>query len=236
MSKIIIANWKNHPETLEEAKELFEFEVAEALKYEGVKTVICPPEQFLEALLRINAEFVGAQDFFWDSNMVSYQVGYSLVGHSDRRKAGDTDETVNKKLKSALSVGIIPILLIGEQSKNDDRETVLEGQLVKDLAGLSDSEVKKVLIAYEPVWAISTNPNAEPDKPENTLKAYKIINDFLFKNYSLESKAILYGGSVNQNNVADFLKYPEIFGAVIGGASLRKEEFGEVLKIVSGLK
>src|SRR3989344_1979503 len=135
--KLIIANWKNHPKTLEEAKELFEFEVAEALKYPNLKTVICPPEQFLKPLLEINAEFIGMQDFFWESGADNYEVKYSLVGHSDQRKAGDTDKVVNKKLRLALSAGVIPVLLVGEANKGDDRRGVLEEQLVKDLADLT---------------------------------------------------------------------------------------------------
>ncbi|MBI2677097.1 MAG: triose-phosphate isomerase [Candidatus Yanofskybacteria bacterium] len=236
MNKIVIANWKNHPETLKEAKELFEFEVAEASKYEGVKTVICPPEQFLKPLLRINAEFVGAQDVFWNLGDDNYVIKYALVGHSDRRQAGDTDEKINDKLKVALASGAVPFLLVGEKEKGDNRQEILERQLFGATTNLMTSQVVNIVIVYEPVWAISTNPDSEPDKPENTLEAYKIINNFLFKNYSLEPKAIFYGGSVNQSNVADFLKHPEINGAVIGGASLRKEEFGEILKIVSGLK
>ncbi|HEY4484589.1 MAG TPA: triose-phosphate isomerase [Candidatus Paceibacterota bacterium] len=239
MNKLIIANWKNHPETLEEAKELFEFEVAEALKYPNIKTVICPPEPFLKSRAEINREFVGAQDVFWESGAENYRVKCSLVGHSDRRYplvgGGDTDEIINQKVKIALESGVVPVLLVGEKERGDDRQEILEKQLTAGLFDLSTSDVDRIVIAHEPVWAISTNPNAEPDKPENTLKAFKVINDFLFETYGLEPKAILYGGSVNQNNVADFLKHPEISGAVIGGASLRKEEFANILKIASEL-
>src|SRR3989344_2088386 len=229
MNKLIIANWKNHPETLEEAKELFEFEVAEALKYPNIKTIICPPEHFLKSLIEINIEFVGAQDVFWEPGADNYQVKFALVGHSDRRKAGETDEIVNQKLKQALIEGVVSVLLVGEKKREDDSKMVLEEQLSKCLAGLSATDAARVLIAYEPVWAISTNPNAEPDEPENTLIAAEVIKQVTGK------ESILYGGSVNQNNVENFLKHPEISGAVIGGASLRKEEFANILKIASEL-
>ena len=234
--KTIIANWKNHPETLEKAKELFEFEVTEAIKYPNLKTVICPPEQFLRPLAEINKKFIGAQDVFWNLGGDGYGGKYALVGHSDRRRAGDTDEAVNQKLKIALESGVTPVFLMGEKEKTDNRQVILQKQLTVGLATLSTSDVDKVLIVYEPVWAISTNPNAEPDTPEDTLKAMEIINTFLLKTYNLKPKTILYGGSITEKNVADFLKHQEIGGAVIGGASLRKEEFARILEIASQIK
>ena len=242
MSKIIIANWKNHLETLEEAKELFEFSASEAAKYPNLKTVICPPEQFLSELSAIShklSAILGAQDVFWESGAENYGVKYSLVGHSDRRYpsvgGGDTDETTNHKLKIALESGVTPVLLVGEKEKGNDRQKVLENQLYGAITTLTTSDVVRVVIAYEPVWAISTNPNGHADTPENALQAIDFINNFLTINYKLKTKNYLYGGSVSQDNVTDFLKHSEISGAVIGGASLRKEEFANILKIASEL-
>jgi len=245
MSKIIVANWKNHPENLEEARELFEFSVSEAAKYPNLKTVICPPEQFLSGLplktinYKLKTIFVGAQDVFWESGAENYGVKYSLVGHSDRRYppvgGGDSDEIVNQKLKIALESEVIPILLIGEKEKDGARQEILERQISGALTNLVTSQVTRVMIAYEPVWAISTNPNGHADTPENALQAAGFVNDFLTANCKLQTANFLYGGSVGQDNVTDFLKYPEISGAVIGGASLRKEEFATILKIASEL-
>ncbi len=238
MGKIIIANWKANPAVLEKAQELFRAEVAEAAKYENVQTVICPPPVFLEELAKIDNTKLGAQDVFWgESEILEPQrlgISHVLVGHSDRRyKIGETDEIINKKIKAALEAGIVPILLVGERNRNDDRRAVLEKQLSLDLDGLDPSQILEVLIAYEPVWAISTTPGAEPDTPENTLEALKIISGFLSVNCKLETRNFLYGGSVTEKNIADFLSHPEISGAVIGGASLRKDEFAEMLRIVS---
>ncbi|MBI2670210.1 MAG: triosephosphate isomerase [Candidatus Yanofskybacteria bacterium] len=268
MNKIIIANWKMNPVNLEEALELFKFSVAEASKHQNLKVVICPPFVYLEELARqvpaVNRQSssisLGGQDLFWEKSgpytgevsidmLKNFGVTHVLVGHSDRRyKIGETDEVINKKIGAALGAGVTPVLLVGERNRGDDRKQVLETQLTADLAGLTADQVGKVLITYEPVWAISTTPGAEPDTPENTLEAIKIIQELLGFGlaYSAEvasaAKAgqvsgfrFLYGGSINKKNVADFLKYPEIFGAVIGGASLRKKEFGDVLKIVSSL-
>ena len=163
---------------------------------------------------------------------------------------GETDEVVNKKIKAALAADIVPVLLVGECNRGDDRKQVLETQLTADLADLTTEQIPKVLITYEPVWAISTNQGPEPsttfvskvvlvkpDTPENTLEALTIIQKFLLTSYQLPitSYQLLYGGSINSKNIADFLKHPEISGAVIGGASLRKDEFAKILELASEL-
>lgn len=235
--KLVVANWKANPATLEEAQELFRAEIAEAAKYENILTIICPPPAFLEELSKIDGKKLGMQDFDEKQILKNAGLTHALIGHSDRRYGlGETDETINRKIKAALEAGIIPVLLVGEKNKGDDRRQVLEKQLLADLDGLTAEQVSKVLIAYEPVWAISTNPGAEPDTPENTLEALKIISEFLSVNYKLETRNFLYGGSVTEKNVADFLSHPEISGAVIGGASLHKEEFANILRIVSEMK
>ncbi len=253
--KTIIANWKANPATLEEAQELFRAEVTEAEKYEDLQTVICPPFVYIEELAKLlnpkphtlNPVSLGAQDLSFEpagpftgetpvQMLKNLGVAYVLIGHSDRRyKIGETDEVINKKIKAVLEAGITPVLLAGERNKGDDRRQILEKQLSADFDGLDSSQLSKVLIAYEPVWAISTNPGAEPDTPENTLEAIKILKEFLYANFQfpISNFQFLYGGSVNEKNIADFLSHPEISGAVIGGASLRKDEFAEMLKIVS---
>ncbi len=253
MTKIIIANWKANPLTLAEAQELFRAEVTEAEKYKNVQTVICPPFVYLEELAKqlqgssLHSKddpcSLGVQDVFWkESEIIEPQklgISHVLVGHSDKRYlptgGGETDETINKKIKIALGAGITPVLLVGERNKGDDKRQVLEKQLSADLAGLNSDQISKVLIAYEPVWAISTSPGAESDTPENTLKAIHLINEILSITYNLEPRTCLYGGSITQDNITDFLSHPEISGAVIGAASLRKEEFAKILELTSEL-
>ena len=253
--KILIANWKANPTTLAEAQALFRAEVEAAAKYPNIKTVICPPFVYLEELSKSLSAYepiglsaqLGAQDIFWEKSgpftgeistdmLKSFGISHVLIGHSDRRYVlGETDEIINKKIKAALAAGITPILLIGEKEKGDVRQDVLIDQLSRDLEGLDSQEVQKILIAYEPVWAVSTSPDSQPDTPENTLEAISIINEILLKTYSLKPKAYLYGGSISEKNVADFLGHPEIAGAVIGAASLRQEEFAKILELVSAL-
>ena len=262
--KIIIANWKNHPSTLIEAQELFRAEVSMAEQYKNVQTVICPPKEFLEQLARdvVGTVFashsvlnswpkclrdknyvprkslaIGAQDVFWEKSSDDFLVSHVLVGHSDRRyDLGETDEVVNFKLKTALGAGVVPILFVGEKEKGENREKVLLDQLTKDLIGLLPEQIAKILFCYEPVWAISTNPVAEADSPENALEAIKFIQNFIAEKYHTQTIHCLYGGSVNENNVAVFLNNPEINGVVVGGASLHLEKFANVLKIVANIK
>jgi triosephosphate isomerase len=233
MKKIIIFNWKMNPQTVEEAKGLFEFSVGEAEKYPDIKTIFCPPFVYLPVL-----HATGSQDVFWENPptdgaytgeisagiLKNLGVDYVLIGHSDRRYVlGETDEMINKKLKASLGAGLTPVLLVGER-EGENREEILTRQLEIDLAG---TDVKKVLIAYEPVWAISTNPGAKPSTPENALEAIEFINKIV------KIEGCLYGGSVNDKNIVDFLKHSEIIGAVVGRASLRRQEVVDMLKLVS---
>ena len=245
--KTIIANWKANPTLIEEAKILYVAEIKSAQEYSGIKTVICPPFVFLGELAKISRDFIGAQDIFWEKSgpftgevstqmLKEFGVSHVLIGHSDRRYIlGESDEIINKKLKASLEVGIIPVLLIGERA-GENREEIIASQLSKDLEGLSPEDISKVLFAYEPVWAISNQPGARPDTPENALEAIRFIGEYIFENWKLKIENCLYGGSVNEKNIADFLKHPEISGAVIGGASLRKEEFVNVLKLTSEIR
>lgn len=235
MNKIIIANWKANPASLEEAKELFNLELAAADQFPSVQTVICPPPDFLEELAKINSLHLGAQDIDIPRALQSL-IGHVLVGHSDRRyKLDESDEVVNQKLKAALEAAVVPILLVGERKKRESREEILTVQLERDLAGLTAEQVSKILFTYEPVWAISTNPGGEADTPENAVSAIKFIQNLLITNYGLPTINCLYGGSVSEKNAADFLKHQEVSGAVVGGASLHPEEFANILKIASSL-
>jgi len=255
MDKIIIANWKMNPPTLDEALELFDFYLNEISECHNIQLVVCSPFVYLEELAKrletrnqkLETISLGAQDLFWEQSgpytgeisvgmLKNLGVTHVLVGHSDRRyKIGESDEVINKKIKAALEADIVPVLLVGERERDDDRQAVLEQQLSADLAGLTAEQVSKILITYEPVWAISTTPDSEPDTPQNTLEAIKIIEEVLASSVQGPASRFLYGGSVNSQNVSDFLQHPELSGAVIGGSSLRKDEFGEILKISAGL-
>ncbi len=226
MNKPLILNWKMNPETLREA-------VALAKASDFKNTVVVPPLPFLEEVGKVlkKAE-LGAQDLFWEDKgaftgevsakeLKDIGVKYVIIGHSERRhKLGETDEMIAKKLKAALENGLTPVLCVGETKKEKDagqKEEVIKRQIEKGLSLVSQkSKVKsqKLLIAYEPVWAIGTG---DPETPEGARETIQFIKKII-------SAKVLYGGSVNSENLADYLKFKEVDGALVGGASLNKEE------------
>lgn len=260
--KLVIANWKMMPESLAQAQEILEFvnDYLESLEEKGeFSLVFCPPFVFLEEVAKIlktshleHEAFLGAQDIAVEdkasltlrqssgqagevSGLMLQKLGvrYVIIGHSERRwKLGESDEVVNKKLKTALRNEIIPIVCIGERTRDDNFKKFLEDQVVQTFKDLNADEIGKCIIAYEPVWAISTTPSAHPDTPESALESMQSIKETLNTKYSIPNTLpYLYGGSVNSKNVGDFLKEKEINGVLIGGASVNKEEFVRILEV-----
>lgn len=227
-------NWKMNPETLREAIDL-------ASISDCKNAVVIPPFLFIEEVGKILKKAkLGAQDLFWENpsagkgaftgevsakELKNFCVEYVIVGHSDRRhKLGESDEVVAKKLKTALVAGLIPILCVGETREEKEfgkRKEVIKRQLNTALANLKP-KIKnlKLIVAYEPVWAIGAG---DPETPGNALEAIKYIKKLLAENFNLKVK-VLYGGSVNSKILGDYLKYKEINGALVGGASLKKDE------------
>lgn len=229
MKKIIVANWKCNPRNLAQAKKLFN-----AVK--NTKAVICPPFVYLDTSHKLrNAKYeLGAQNCHWQqSGAYTGEVSpkmlkdlgcqYVIIGHSERRKYfKETDEIIHKKLKSALKAGLKPILCIGED-KGQNAKRVVNNQLKKDLKGIAKKDLKKIIIAYEPVWAISTS-GGEYCSPERA----KRIMDFIradFKN------KVIYGGSVDSKTIKGYIDVG-FEGALVGGASLNAKEFIKIVKSV----
>ncbi len=203
---------------------------------------------------------LGAQDIFWEDMGADTGLGegsrakpgisvevsgpmlsklgveYVIVGHSERRwKLGESDEIVNKKLKAVLRNDLIPIVCLGERVQDKNFKEFLKEQVYATFAGLSADEIGKCMIAYEPVWAISSNPGARPDTPESALDSIHIIQEVLIENWKLKIGNLpktLYGGSITSANVLSFLQHDEFSGVLIGGASVNKVEFVKILSLV----
>ncbi len=241
MNKIIIANWKLNPLTEKDAVRL-----ATASDVSGV--VICPPFPFLEKVHgALKKAALGAQDIFWESSgaytgevsapmLKNFGVSYVIIGHSERRALGETDSDINKKVKAALVAGLKVILCVGEPWAIKKKglaaaKNFVAGQIKKDLAGLKSLVInhKSLTIAYEPIWAIGTGKN---DKPENTAEMVKFIKKLLVSSHK-SKVSVLYGGSVNAKNIADFLERGCVDGALVGGASLKPAEFKKIMKIAA---
>lgn len=232
-----------HPDSAKEAV-LLAKRTEKAISKSKNDIIIAPPFPFLAAAKKvIKRAKLGAQDDFWNSGgahtgkvsptmLKNSGVKYVIIGHSECRAIGETDEMINKKVKATLKAKLKPVLCVGEHLETRKKgmaaaKNFVKTQLKKDLKGVSSG----VIIAYEPIWAISTNKNAQPDKPENSLEMIKFIKFSLAtKPYTLYPK-VLYGGSVTSKNAKSFLQYKEIDGALVGGASLKPDEFGKIANL-----
>jgi len=243
----IAGNWKMN-KTVKEAVDLVTNLKALLSNVEGVEVAVAPPYPALYAVGRaLQGSFIhlAAQNLFWEergaftgevSAPMLKDVGceYVIVGHSERRQYfGETDETVNRRLKAALAHGLKPIFCVGETLK--DREegktfSVVETQLEGGLKGLTEDALSQCVVAYEPVWAIGTGKTATPEQAQ---KVHRFIREKLTKLYSkgvAEALRIQYGGSVTPENVKGLMEQEDIDGALVGGASLKAEAFADIVR------
>jgi triosephosphate isomerase len=191
---------------------------------------------------------LGAQDLYWqDEGAFTGEISakmlkdagcsFVIIGHSERRQFfGETNETVNKKIKAALANQLTPIVCVGELlSEREAGKTldVLKDHVQNGLSGISKEDALKIVIAYEPVWAIGTGKTATPAQAQ---EAHKYIRDLLAKLYDTEVAGqirIQYGGSVKSDNIVELMKQPDLDGALVGGASLQVASFSEIVKKAS---
>jgi len=252
MKPLIVANWKCNPTLLKGAKLLFNSVKRGIKSIKNVEVVICPPFVYLSYFL--NSKFyipnlkLGAQDCFWKekgpfaggiSPVMLKNLGchYVILGHSSRRIwFNETDEVINKKIKAAISANLGPILCIGETGEEREKgqtQSILKSQIEKGLQKISKKEIKKITIAYEPVWAIGTG---KPCNAEEAQKMGLLIRKMIAKKYSLliaKKIRILYGGSVNSKNARPYITEAKFQGFIIGGASLNPREFIKIVKTIS---
>ena len=244
---LIAGNWKMN-KTVEEALDLVRILKASLSGMKGVEIVVAPPFTALHAVqkeLKGSAIFVAAQNLYWEekgaftgeiSPLMLREIGvqYVILGHSERRQFfGETDETVNRRIRSALTQHLKPIFCVGEMLKErEDGKTfaVLERQIDGGLKGITEKEMGNLVIAYEPVWAIGTGKTATPQQAE---EVHRFIRERLRKLYSgelAESIRIQYGGSVTPENVKGLMEQGNIDGALVGGASLKPETFSKIVR------
>ncbi|AKL94702.1 triosephosphate isomerase TpiA [Clostridium aceticum] len=238
---IIAGNWKMH-NTIDDAVALVKELKGEVAKTD-VKVVLCCPFTVLgevkKALEGSNIA-LGAQNMHWEDYgaytgetsadmLKDHGVDYVIIGHSERRQYfNETDETVNKKVKKALEKGLIPILCVGETLEERESEKtyeIVKNQTLKALENIEKSQVEKIVLAYEPIWAIGTGKTASPEDA-NAVISY--IREVLKEKYGEETSEIIpiqYGGSVKAANATEIMNQEDIDGALVGGASLKAEEF-----------
>ena len=255
MRKLIIAgNWKMY-KTITQAielanglkRELFELE-------DAIDIVICPAYTALSEAGEVIADSniaLGAQDVYWEREgaftgevsapmLKDAGAKYVIIGHSERRQYfGETNETVNKKIKAALSCGLLPIVCVGEnleQRENNKTFAVLDDHLQNGFKDINDAEIAKIVIAYEPVWAIGTGKTATSQQAQ---EAHEYISNLILKMYNkdiAEDLRIEYGGSVKPENIQELISQADVDGALVGGASLSIDSFARIVKLASKVK
>ena len=244
--KIIAGNWKMN--MLPNEAMSFINELEPNVKNAKCEIILCVPytDLFYSLLTAQNTNIkIGAQNMHWEEsgaytgevspNMLKcINVEYVIIGHSERRQYfAETNETVNKKIRSALKHELIPILCVGEtaiQREKGIQEEVIKEQIKKALSEISQDDAKKIIIAYEPIWAIGTGKVATKEDANNMLKCIRKEIENLYSVDVAQNISLLYGGSVKKENAKELFSTSDIDGALIGGASLKVEEFNEIIK------
>lgn len=247
MKKLIVANWKMNPSTPRQALRLANG-VGRGLKnVRNVEVVLAPPFVFLShvssSMLRASRFKLGAQDCFYVKTgaytgeisplqLKALGVGLVIVGHSERRELGETNEIVRKKLKAALESGMHAVLCVGEKERERDVvfPKIIRDELREGLKKIKKSLLKNLIIAYEPIWAIGTG---RADTSESVYEMSILIRRELYRTLGKRIAAkipILYGGSVEERNAEDFVKKGAVDGLLVGGASLNAKKFVKIVK------
>ncbi|MRX72315.1 triose-phosphate isomerase [Bacillus lacus] len=244
---IIAGNWKMN-KTLSEAKSFAEEVKNLVPSSDKVESVVCAPALFLERLVETADSTqlkIGAQNMHFEENgaftgeispvaLKDLGVSYVILGHSERRELfAETDETVNKKTAAAFKHGLTPIVCCGETL--EEREAGKTNDLVADqvkkaLEGLTEDQVKQVVIAYEPIWAIGTGKSSSAEDANDTCSHIRKVLAETFSQETADAVRIQYGGSVKPANIKEYMSQSDIDGALVGGASLEAQSFLQLLE------
>lgn len=245
---LVIGNWKMNPQSLSLAVKLGkEFKKLFVRAGGGSQVVIAPPYVYLGAvgqtLTGSKVVTLGAQNVHYEKlgahtgevslpMLMGFGVTHVILGHSERRAGGETDESVNQKLSATIKAGLTGVVCVGEEKRDQGGHYLshIEGQIRKAFANISKAKLGQVVIAYEPIWAIGTGANAtSEDVHEMRLFIEKTISDIYGRNEAQRVR-VLYGGSVNAKNAVELFKEGTIDGFLVGGASLHTDEFIQIVK------
>lgn len=250
--KYIIANWKMNPTHLKDAESLFLNIKKKISKFKNVKTIICPPFIYLGELTYLYSgkliEF-GAQDAFWERKgsftgevspemLKDLGVSYVILGHSERRALGETNEIVSKKIQAAIKAGLNVILCVGESIRDERGEYLefLEEEIRESLKGVSRNHIGRIIVAYEPIWSIGKDTNdaiSARQLHQTKLFILKILKG-IYGRKALTTK-IIYGGSSTPENTQELIKEGEVDGLLVGHESLDAPSFIEILNVANSL-
>lgn len=244
--KVIAGNWKMNNDIPASVKLISELKNNSSRT--DVVVIVCPPFTSLESSSKELAGTdikLGAQNMYYEDNgaftgeisaemLLSAGCEYIILGHSERRTIFmESDDLINKKIKKALSKGLKPIFCVGETLKEREdgiTEKIVELQVKQGLAGISESDLKNIIIAYEPVWAIGTGKVATPQQAQDVHAFIRNLISQLYSTKAAEEIVIQYGGSVKPDNAAELLSQKDIDGALVGGACLKADSFISIIK------
>ncbi len=242
---VIAGNWKMNKNNEETKKFIEEFD--SLLGDTQVEVVVCPPFTSLESasrLLKTSSIKLGAQNMSWEDQgaftgevspdmLLDLDVEFVILGHSERRQIfNENDDIINKKVVKALNKGLRPILCVGETLEEREGEKafdIVKNQLIKGFENISGNEASKIIIAYEPIWAIGTGKTASPEDANEMAAFIRSTLKEIFTEEISEEVIIQYGGSVKPANVEEIMNQTDIDGALVGGASLEPKDFIEIV-------
>ncbi len=250
---LIAGNWKMNMGPKETADFFAQLDDAAQKEITGVEAAVCPPFASLSSAFSSrkagSAVKIGAQNVHFEDNgaytgeistTMLNELGcdFVILGHSERREYfSEDDAIINKKVKKALADGITPIVCVGEvlsERKENRHFDVVKEQIAGSLAGLSEADVKKIVIAYEPVWAIGTGETASPEQAQEMHAFIRKELVGLVGQSTADTVRILYGGSMKPGNADELLRQPDVDGGLIGGASLKPSDFSQLVSIAAG--
>lgn len=251
---LVAGNWKMYTTSGEGA--VLVQDIAEELRddLDDVEVVVCPPFTGIKAVSTvIELDHVhmglGGQDMFWEAEgaftgaiaprmLTELRCTHVIVGHSERREFfGETDETVNRKVRAAFDAGLTPIMCCGETLATRDAlrtDSFVHGQVMAGAAGLSADEAARLVIAYEPIWAIGSGRTPTPESANNVARAIRATIGAMYGPPTALQLRVLYGGSVKPENAKLFFAEPDIDGALVGGAALKADSFSAIAKAACG--
>lgn len=248
---IVAANWKMNPTDSDSALDLVRGVLSVARGHaDRVEVALFPPFPYLMGVAEVLAESgvkLGAQDCFWEASgaytgevspaMLKGWCEWVIVGHSERRTyLGETDEMVSKKAAAALAAELSVIVCVGERAEEHDAGTadqVVTAQVKGGLAGCSADDSARLVMAYEPVWAIGTGKSADPEHAYKTMRLIRRVVGEMIGAGAARKVRVLYGGSVNSTNVQSYVELPLCDGCLVGGASLDAQEFAHIVKVTA---
>ncbi len=245
---MVAGNWKMYKTAGEGAILTQNIEPLVSGLWEEVEVVVCPPFTALKSVSTVIeldrlTMGLGAQDVHWEAEgaytgaiaprmLVDLRCGYVIVGHSERREYfGETDETVNKKVHAVFAAGMVPIVCVGESlavREAEETEQFVRAQVRAGIEGVSAEDAARLVIAYEPIWAIGTGRTPTPEGANDVARSIRATVGATFGPPAAMSTRVLYGGSVKPENAAMFFAEPDIDGALVGGAALEAASFAEI--------